>query len=383
MSLSPPARAARGADANLAPLASARAISFRCAGCGRPSRTASCDKLRPPPPPAPAPPPTRASCSSPITSPHLPLVIGVFSGPSDAMRRRRDGIRASWFQWEGVGRFARACFVVGGRGVPPPLRRALEEEQTRHGDVLLLDGVADDLVFHGYDSVGPLQIHKLHTWWRVASAMAAPGSRVSYIAKVDDDTFINLPALEATLMGFHCVQQLYYGAIGFAGYNAQTFTMCGFSYASSSRAFRAYKCADRGAEPPLPFAMGAIVVLSSPLASLVAHSPSAARMANESTRGSFRNLGNEDVALGFWLRKQGEIAKETPRLNVTYVRDNRNIPNLGCYRNGSLYRPPSQSAVAVHAVKTAMGMQYVWRVLHDHMVHDKKLCRRMTGDYRL
>lgn len=125
--------------------------------------------------------------------------------------------------------------------------------------------------------------------------------------------------------------------------------------------------------------MGAFILLSNSLVSLVAHSKHAAEMAERSSNGNHKNLGNEDVALGFWLRKHGEISNVAPWLNVTYVADNGHIPNLGCHVHAMLYRPPSEKDVAVHFVKSPLGMKYVWDVIYHGMPHNKSLCQKMVG----
>ena len=68
---------------------------------------------------------------------------------------------------------------------------------------------------------------------------------------------------------------------------------------------------------------------------------------------------------------------------VTYVRINEKLVNLGCFRNGGLYRPPHRSAVGMHFVKSAGGMQYIWNVIANGAKPNATLCRKMTGDGRL
>ena len=65
------------------------------------------------------------------------------------------------------------------------------------------------------------------------------------------------------------------------------------------------------------------------------------------------------------------------------VRVNERLPNLGCFRNAGLYRPPHKSMIGMHFVKTAGGMQYVWGLLVDGERPNVSKCHKMTGDYRL
>ena len=50
--------------------------------------------------------------------------------------------------------------------------------------------------------------------------------QVRHIAKVDDDTFLNLPLLQRDLNSFHCAKHLYYGVFAFAGCSPQRFRKC-------------------------------------------------------------------------------------------------------------------------------------------------------------
>jgi len=79
---------------------------------------------------------------------------------------------------------------------------------------------------------------------------------------VDDDSFLNLPRLEAALGRLRCVPHLYYGGGGFAGYHPTRYVMCGFSWLGP-RAYHRYGCRGDGAHPPVPFALGGLQALMS------------------------------------------------------------------------------------------------------------------------
>lgn len=124
------------------------------------------------------------------------LLIGVFSAPGEKMRQRRFGVRSTWMRWDGMGRSAVTCFTVG----TAHLRGARETEKlsreaAEFGDIALLSAVAEDAKFG--------TIHKLYEWWRLASRMTQPADgtapSVRHVVKTDDDSFVNLPALELAL----------------------------------------------------------------------------------------------------------------------------------------------------------------------------------------
>lgn len=161
-----------------------------------------------------------------------------------------------------------------------------------------------------------------------------------------------------------------------AGYNPLTFTKCGFSYDGMGRPYRRFKCAAAGAHPPMPFAMGAFILLATPLVRHVADSAAVAEFARRASAGRHTD---EDVATGFWL---GE-AHRARVLNVTYVRANPLIPNIACYHKNQVYRVPGSGSVAVHFVKTVAAMRYVWGIIHDGRSPNASECRKATGDSRL
>jgi hypothetical protein len=79
------------------------------------------------------------------------------------------------------------------------------------------------------------------------------------------------------------------------------------------------------------------------------------------------------VALGYWISR---LQAGAPFLNVSFASVNERVPNLGCFRNGGLYRQPTGREVVIHRVKGAAGMAYVWRRLHNETAHDPLICAR-------
>jgi hypothetical protein len=82
--------------------------------------------------------------------------------------------------------------------------------------------------------------------------------------------------------------------------------------------------------------------------------------------------------MGFWLSRY-----HLSGAAVTYVRINDRLLNLGCFRHSGLYRPPHRSAVGMHFVKSAGGMQYIWDVIVHGAKPNATRCRIMSGDGRL
>ena len=128
-------------------------------------------------------------------------------------------------RWEAVGRSVHVCFLIGQRDLPQRRRRAVAAEAARHGDIFMLD-VADRVV---------LTLPKTFGWWQAAALLLAPAaaegaSSPLWVAKVDDDSFVHLPNLEADLRLLHCAPHLHYGHLAFTGYNPAIWRMCGWSW---------------------------------------------------------------------------------------------------------------------------------------------------------
>ena len=314
------------------------------------------------------------------------LVLGITSSPDRYGQRRRDGIRSTWLRYPGMGRSSVACFVLGRRDLKARDLIRLERERVQHDDILwLMDTI---------DGKGPfVTISKLHSWFRLASEMLglAPrhGTRnrtsgpdalnaivaahdVRHIAKVDDDTFLQLPELHADLDSLHCHPHLYYGAFAFAGYNPTTFLKCGFEYSGSGAPFRKYGCATTSAEgggtahPPFPFTSGALMLASTALIVRIATEPAISEFV---ARSATSHHTDEDVAMGFWLSRFHLGGIQPP---IAYVNVNMRLMNLACYprKMFRLYSAPRNRSVGVHFLKSPGAQEYVWGVLHDGRRHN-------------
>lgn len=352
----------------------------------------------------------KVTCADLLSSrlPHMAhsvrLVLGVTSAPNKWGRKIRDGIRRTWWTYPSVNRSVVVCFVVGRKSVKQREQVKLYSEAARYGDIAILP--------HVRDGDGPfVTISKAHAWFRLASELlglittgdaefsnssrsviggykATEAHPVRHIAKVDDDTFLNLPVLQRDLDSLHCRKHLYYGIFAFAGYNSVTYTKCGFDYGNKGGRYRRYGCAvaangHGAAHPPFPWTSGALMLASTPLIVRIAAEPAIGDFVERSKLRHVQ-LGrvkstDEDVAMGFYMSRfhLGGLA------NVTYVRINDQLTNLGCARNGGLYRRPNPRDVGKHFVKTAGGHAYVWSIVVDGMAPNVTRCIQWTGDGRL
>ena len=98
----------------------------------------------------------------------------------------------------------------------------------------------------------------------------------------------------------------------------------------------------------LSWTSGALMLASTPLIVRIAAEPAIGDFVERSKLRHVQ-LGrvkstDEDVAMGFYMSRfhLGGLA------NVTYVRINDQLTNLGCARNGGLYRRPNPRDVGKH-----------------------------------
>ena len=311
---------------------------------------------------------------------HVQLLLGIVTGPSN--KKRRDAVRETWLRWPSIGRSVVVCFVIGRKQVAGETLAALDLEQVEHRDLLFLPEVSDGCV-------KLVSIGKAYGFWRAAANLVArntaslpplPSSSSSsattrsirpqaFIAKADDDSFVDVPHLERHLGRLFCAKRAYFGALAFTGYLSSNyrFLNCGFAWAGGG-AYKNYGCEKHGAHPPFPFALGQLQVMSAEAASALAESRDAQEFA--AAAEALPNINaNEDSAIGLMMSR-------VPR--VAYV----NLPkqewhNLGCWPSPGLYRPavPNGSLV-VHRIKSALGLKYVWGVMGEGKPNDIVACVR-------
>lgn len=114
-----------------------------------------------------------------------------------------------------------ACFAIGDGGeAPAGGRHRAHEEAMRTRDIVWLpthEGV-----------VGGAFVKQLD-WWKAASRLldGAEAAGGAYAAKVDDDTFLHLPAVLSDLTLLRCLPHVYYGSLSFAGFDPLERRPCG------------------------------------------------------------------------------------------------------------------------------------------------------------
>ena len=282
---------------------------------------------------------------------------GVLSGPRGG-KARRAAIRDSWMRYSDVGVRLTVCFVLGERGLSRRARRSLD---------------APDVIWMDVEETGILSIPKCFEWWRTASRTA---SQFSHIAKVDDDTFVHVPKFMHALgeavhkcpsrsslarwrtLGTGHIRSACVAGPGrrAAGRGISSNAVSVASRRSSRSLSARCKCCRAAWRTTLARGVPSIALWPLPTRAATCASARATRT-SRSVTGSLSTLPGQ-------------------RANVSYVMINDRAPNLGCFRDGGLYRRPRAEHIVIHRVKGAEGMTYVWRQLHDGASHDPLTCAR-------
>lgn len=230
-----------------------------------------------------------------------------------------------------------------------------------------------------------VSIAKAHAWWRWAVRWAAASNRLStgvaHIARVDDDTFLHLPNLEADMGRLHCHPRLVYGLIAWVGYNPHTFVKCGYSWRGNG-AWSKYRCGSRGAHEASPFPSGMLQILSWEVAIAIAHAPAVQAFVRRATARVNHTLWDksEDVAMGHWLMQMAISGSPAARDDLMFASlEPTRGHNLGCRKSAHLYRRPRNASVAIHFVKRPEGMGYLYSLLREQRPHAPRACSRAAG----
>ena len=210
---------------------------------------------------------------------------------------RRKWIRETWKTYANVGKTIHVVFIVALlqsdlSPVPASLEARLRSEADEHRDMLLLTRVPE--------RKSPCL--KTMAWFRYA-AKTYPDA--TFLAKTDDDAFVQTIKLEANMRPFARQPQVYIGSTLWGSYITQTFQACARRMGPNMCAggMKEERCKERGAIGPFPYAVGMLQVLSHRVASWMVDQPNFLefeRRATAATRPPMMDHG-EDMVIGMFL----------------------------------------------------------------------------------
>jgi hypothetical protein len=278
------------------------------------------------------------------------IVLGVVSNVmwQNSFDRRR-WIRETWKTYPNVGRTMHVIFVVGMlqsdlKPVPQQMAAELRREAADHEDMLLLESVPE--------RKSPCL--KTMSWFRYASR-AYPSA--TFIAKTDDDAFVQTIKLEANMRPFAKEERVYIGSTLWGSYITQTFEACARRMGPNMCAggMKEEKCAERGAIGPYPYAVGMLQVLSHKVASWMVEQPSFLefeRRATAATGTQKRPDGSplmmdhgEDMVIGMFLYQS-----PWPLMPLHWGWDKLHDLCFKCTRKDQIWRPITTQTVVAHHI---------------------------------
>lgn len=330
-------------------------------------------------PPSPRYQPTQGCDDASPLRPVTPLVVMGVQSPSDrrGLQRRR-AIRETWMR--ALGAEALACFVLS-KYAPK-----LSEEST-HLDVMRVDANESHRVIRSAPKYrrGRGRGRGMPTFkqWAFFCEAVRRWPHVSFVAKIDDDTLPNL-GLWMTYLPFD-VPYAFLGPIHWSAVvpaaieSGVRIDRCAFGWDSRSSLANFGKdwgggsCADRGAVLPVPYAAGAGYAFGTDLLKRIVSDPNVVKWVEEASGPSRETLQwqkNEDLTTGYWLSYLEGVNVAYRRLEGLH--DHRCTTNERRLRPG-LYRPPTNTSVLVHSLKSPNAMRYAWHILNGG-AYDRSSC---------
>lgn len=288
---------------------------------------------------------------------------------------RRKWIRETWKTYRNVGKTMHVIFVVAMRQsnlspVPVDVERRLRQEALEHGDMLLLEQVPE--------RKSPCL--KTMAWFRHA-ARSYPGA--TFIAKTDDDAFVQTIKLEANMRPFASNPDVYIGSTLWGSYITNTFEACARRMGPNMcvGGMKEEKCVERGAIGPYPYAVGMLQVLSHSLATWMVEQPNFAefeRRATAETGTKKRPDGSplimdhgEDMVIGMFL-----YSSPKPLMPLHWGWDKLHDLCFKCTRKDQIWRPITTQTVVAHHVAN----EDIIRAVFHNITHGSHFDPRPCGD---
>lgn len=270
------------------------------------------------------------------------MVLGVVSNVmwQDSFSRRQ-WIRETWKSYDNVGKTVHVVFIVALlqsnlSPIPQEVEARLRKEAEVHGDMLLLARVPE--------RKSPCL--KTMAWFRHA-VHTYPSA--TFLAKTDDDAFVQTIKLEANMRPFAKEERVYIGSTLWGSYITKSFEPCARRMGPNMCAggMKEENCKERGAIGPYPYAVGMLQVLSYKVAAwMVAQEEFAEfeRRATAATRPPMMDQG-EDMVIGMFL-----YLSPWPLMPLHWGWDKLHDLCFKCTRKDQIWRPITTQTVVAHHI---------------------------------
>jgi hypothetical protein len=277
----------------------------------------------------------------------LLLIAGIPSSKSHAGFARRQSARSTWLQNSDA---SLECFVLA--------RNAHVEASN---DIMFVNAseTSDMYPLHRGRS---MPTFKQFEFFR-QSVRRWP--RASYIAKIDDDTIVNIPFLLRLLLPIPSSQNALIGAIHWCSVipinhrRGIYLDRCsfGFSLRASLRYIRFCKCDKLGGTLPLPYAAGAAYVFTRPLLKAIVENADLNEWI-EYAKGTqeLQWQNNEDASTGYFVR--------TIAPGASYYNIKHRLHDFSCKSKG-MYHVPGNTTVILHGMKKTLHARSAWSAMQN------------------
>ncbi|KAM5247351.1 beta-1,3-galactosyltransferase 6 [Ctenodactylus gundi] len=280
-----------------------------------------------------------------LAAPRASAFLAVLVASAPRAAERRSAVRSTWLAAarRGGPGDVWARFAVGTRGLGVEERRALELEQARHGDLLLLPALRD-----AYENLAA----------KVLAMLAWLDEHVAFefVLKADDDSFARLDALLAELRAREPARRrrLYWGFFSGRGrvkpagrWREASWQLCDFY---------------------LPYALGGGYVLSADLVRYL-------RLSREYLRA----WHSEDVSLGAWLAPVDVQREHDPRFDTEYKSRGCNNQYLVTHKQSPEDMADKQRRLLREGRLCAREVQLRLSYVYDWSAPPSQCCQRREG----
>jgi len=195
---------------------------------------------------------------------------------------------------------------------------------------------------------------KTMAWFRHA-ARTYPDA--TFLAKTDDDAFVQTVKLEANMRPFTGQPHIYIGSTLWGSYITSTFEACARRMGPNMcvGGMKEEKCKERGAIGPYPYAVGMLQVLSHQVASWMVEQPNFAEFERRATAATGRERRpdgtplmmdhGEDMVIGMFL-----YLSPWPLMPLHWGWDKLHDLCFKCTRKDQIWRPITTQTVVAHHI---------------------------------
>ena len=294
------------------------------------------------------------------------MVLGIVSNVmwGDSFSRRL-WIRETWKTYANVGKTVHVVFIVALlqsnlSPIPKDVEERLRAEAEEHGDMLLLSKVPE--------RKSPCL--KTMAWFRHA---VRTYPTATFLAKTDDDAFVQTIKLEANMRPFANSKRVYIGSTLWGSYITKTFEPCARRMGPNMCAggMQEEKCKERGAIGPYPYAVGMLQVLSYDVAAWMVVQEEYAefeRRATAATRPPMMDQG-EDMVIGMFL-----YLSPWPLMPLHWGWDKLHDLCFKCTRKDQIWRPITTQTVVAHHIANEEIIKAVFHNITHGSHFDPRPC---------